>query len=164
MCHPTYSQRITITPMTRAFFQKIEPCLQGTEFPQDEFLDQLAWTADGLIPVITQQHDSGEVLMMAWMNRESLALTLTTGWVTYWSRSRNQLWKKGESSGHLQRLIELRADCDGDTLLCLADQKGGACHTGRDNCFYFSFSPNEQVVRVNQTMPGVESEGESGDE
>lgn len=150
--------------MTRAFFQEIEPRPEGTEFPLDEFLDKLTWTADGLIPVITQQHDTGEVLMMAWMNRESLDLTLNTGWVTYWSRSRNLLWKKGESSGHLQRLIELRADCDGDALLCLADQKGGACHTGRDNCFYFSLRPEEQVARVNKSMPGAEPKTEAGDE
>jgi len=150
--------------MTRAYFQQIEPSPQGTEFPKDDFLEQLAWTRDGLIPVITQQHDSGEVLMMAWMNRESLTLTLSKGWVTYWSRSRNQLWKKGESSGHLQRLIELRIDCDGDTLLCLVDQYGAACHTGRDNCFYFSLSPDDQVVRVNQNMPGVQEKAEADDE
>lgn len=164
MCHPTHSQRIMTNLMTRAFFQQIEPSPQGTTFPQAEFLEQLSWTTDGLIPVITQQHGSGEVLMMAWMNRESLALTLSTGWVTYWSRSRNQLWKKGESSGHLQQLIELRIDCDGDTLLCLVDQNGAACHTGRGNCFYFSLSPNEQVVRVNQTRPGAQPAGEVGDE
>lgn len=150
--------------MKRAYFQQIEPSPRGTEFPKDDFLEQLAWTGDGLIPVITQQHDSGEVLMMAWMNKESLELTLSTGWVTYWSRSRNKLWKKGESSGHLQRLIDLRIDCDGDTLLCLVDQDGGACHTGRDNCFYFSLKPNEKVVRVIENMPGAEQEMEAGNE
>lgn len=90
----------------------------------------------GLVPAIAQQHDSGEVLMMAWMNRESLAETLATGQVCYWSRSRDRLWRKGESSGQVQKLIELRIDCDGDTLLLLVDQTGVACHTGRRNCFY----------------------------
>ena len=96
----------------------------------------LKFDADGLIPVIAQQHDSGEVLMLAWMNRASLAETLASGEVTYWSRSRRQLWRKGETSGQTQRLIDLRLDCDGDTLLLLVDQKGVACHTGRRSCFY----------------------------
>jgi phosphoribosyl-AMP cyclohydrolase len=100
--------------------------------------------------------------MMAWMDREALALTLKTGWVTYWSRSRNQLWKKGESSGHLQRLIELRIDCDGDTLLCRVNQEGPACHTGRDNCFYFSLSPDDQMVRVNQSIPVTQKVEDDG--
>jgi phosphoribosyl-AMP cyclohydrolase len=92
--------------------------------------------ADGLVPCIAQQHDTGEVLMMAWMNRDSLAETLATGRVTYWSRSRAALWRKGETSGQVQRLHELRLDCDGDTLLALVDQHGVACHTGRRSCFY----------------------------
>lgn len=152
--------------MTRTFFAQIEPCPSGTAFPQTEFLEQLAWNADGLVPVITQQKSTGEVLMMAWMNRESLALTLSSGWVTYWSRSRNQLWKKGESSGHLQRLIELRIDCDGDTLLCLVDQSGPACHTGRDNCFYFTVKPEQSEVVINQSQPDSDkaSQKESGHE
>jgi phosphoribosyl-AMP cyclohydrolase len=92
--------------------------------------------AQGLVPVIAQQHDTGEVLMVAWMNREALAETLATGQVCYFSRSRNGLWRKGETSGQRQRLIEMRIDCDGDTLLALVDQTGVACHTGRRNCFY----------------------------
>ncbi len=96
----------------------------------------LAANDAGLIPAIAQQHDSGEVLMLAWMNRESLAETLSTGQVCYWSRSRGRLWRKGESSGQVQRLIELRLDCDGDTLLLMVDQKGVACHTGRRSCFF----------------------------
>jgi len=92
--------------------------------------------ADGLIPCIAQQHDTGEVLMMAWMNRDSLAETLATGRVTYWSRSRRALWRKGETSGQVQRLHEMRLDCDGDTLLALVHQHGVACHTGRRSCFY----------------------------
>jgi len=90
----------------------------------------------GLIPAISQQHDTGEVLMMAWMNAESLAETLTTGRVCYYSRSRKALWRKGETSGQVQMLVDLRLDCDGDTILLLVDQQGVACHTGRRNCFY----------------------------
>jgi phosphoribosyl-AMP cyclohydrolase len=90
----------------------------------------------GLLPAVAQQHDTGEVLMLAWMNRESLAETLETGRVCYWSRSRQALWRKGETSGHTQRLVEARLDCDGDTLLLLVDQTGPACHTGAQNCFF----------------------------
>ena len=92
--------------------------------------------ADGLVPAIAQQHDTGEVLMMAWMNREALEETLATGRVCYWSRSRRALWRKGETSGQVQHLKELRVDCDGDTVLALVDQTGVACHTGRRSCFY----------------------------
>ena len=94
------------------------------------------FNADGLVPAIAQQFDSGEVLMMAWMNAQSLGETLRTGRICYWSRSRRTLWRKGESSGQEQRLHELRWDCDGDTLLLLVDQKGVACHTGRRSCFF----------------------------
>ena len=104
----------------------------------DDLSASLKFDADGLIPVIAQQHDSGEVLMLAWMNRDSLAETLASGKVTYWSRSRRQLWRKGETSGQTQRLIDLRIDCDGDTLLLQVDQKGVACHTGRRSCFYLA--------------------------
>ncbi len=98
--------------------------------------DAIAFDAKGLVPAIAQQHDSGEVLMMAWMNREAVERTLATGVVHYWSRSRNRIWRKGESSGQTQTLKELRVDCDGDTLLLLVDQEGLACHTGRRNCFF----------------------------
>lgn len=118
------------------------PILQNETAPLGA---SLSWTdiratlkldSDGLIPAIAQQHDSGEVLMMAWMNPQSLDETLRTGRVCYWSRSRQRLWRKGEESGQVQRLIEARLDCDGDTLLLLVDQIGPACHTGRRNCFY----------------------------
>ena len=99
-------------------------------------LDAIAWNGDGLVPAIAQQHDSGEVLMMAWMNREAVAETLTSGRVCYFSRSRNALWRKGESSGQVQDLVELRIDCDGDTLLLAVEQTGVACHTGRRSCFF----------------------------
>ncbi|MBS7789945.1 phosphoribosyl-AMP cyclohydrolase [Roseococcus sp. SDR] len=92
----------------------------------------------GLVPAIAQQHDTGEVLMMAWMNAEALNETLATGRACYYSRSRGGLWRKGESSGQVQSVVDLRLDCDGDTLLLLVDQKGVACHTGRRNCFFLA--------------------------
>ncbi|UCH73252.1 MAG: phosphoribosyl-AMP cyclohydrolase [Rhodospirillales bacterium] len=101
-----------------------------------EILGEITFNADGLVPAIAQQHDSGEVLMMAWMNAESVVETLETGRVCYWSRSRGKLWRKGETSGHVQSLIEMRVDCDGDTLLLLIEQTGPACHTNRRSCFY----------------------------
>ncbi len=118
-------------------------------------LDQVAFDAAGLVAAVAQQHDSGEVLMLAWMNRAALAETLATGQVCYWSRSRGRLWRKGESSGQTQRLIELRLDCDRDAVLLLVDQTGVACHTGRRSCFH-------QAVRagalVNTTEPLVSPE------
>ena len=99
-------------------------------------LDSIGFDAQGLVPAIAQQHDTGEVLMLAWMNREAIAETLATGRVCYYSRSRAALWRKGETSGQVQRLIELRMDCDGDALLVLVDQPGVACHTGRRDWFY----------------------------
>jgi phosphoribosyl-AMP cyclohydrolase len=108
---------------------------QTSAAPQD-FLDSVAFDASGLVPAIAQQHDTGEVLMMAWMNREAIGETLSTGRVCYYSRSRAGLWRKGETSGQVQHLKELRVDCDGDTLLLLVDQTGVACHTGRRSCFY----------------------------
>lgn len=100
------------------------------------FADEIAYNADGLVPAVAQQHDSGEVLMLAWMSRASVTETLTSGQVTYWSRSRQAMWRKGETSGHTQRLVECRLDCDNDTLLLLIDQTGPACHTNRRSCFY----------------------------
>lgn len=99
-------------------------------------LGEIKFDADGLVPAIAQQHDTGEVLMVAWMNRESVRITLTEGRACYWSRSRGKLWRKGESSGQAQRLVELRLDCDGDTVLLMVEQEGVACHTGRRNCFF----------------------------
>ncbi len=99
-------------------------------------LDEVAFNPAGLVAVIAQQHDTGEVLMLAWMNRAALAETIETGRVCYWSRSRKQLWRKGETSGQTQRLVELRLDCDRDAVLLLVDQTGVACHTGRRSCFF----------------------------
>ena len=112
-----------------------EPTIPSPE-AAEAFLAAIRFDERGLVPVIAQQHDTGEVLMLAWMNREAAAETLATGRVCYWSRSRAGLWRKGETSGQVQRLVELRLDCDGDTLLALVDQAGVACHTGRRNCFY----------------------------
>ncbi len=100
------------------------------------FIDSLKFDAQGLIPAIAQQHDSGEVLMLAWMNRQAIEQTIATGRVCYWSRSRGALWRKGETSGQVQRLVELRVDCDLDALLVKVDQTGVACHTGRRACFF----------------------------
>ncbi|MBV1798273.1 phosphoribosyl-AMP cyclohydrolase [Siccirubricoccus sp. G192] len=101
----------------------------------------------GLVPAIAQQHDTGEVLMLAWMNQAAVEETLATGRVCYFSRSRNGLWRKGETSGQVQRLVDLRLDCDGDTLLLLVDQTGVACHTGRRNCFYLALRDG-QVTEI----------------
>ena len=100
------------------------------------FIDELKFNDAGLIPAIAQQHDSGEILMMAWMNADSIRETLEQRRVCYWSRSRDTFWRKGDTSGNTQKLIEMRYDCDGDTILVLVDQKGPACHTGARNCFF----------------------------
>jgi phosphoribosyl-AMP cyclohydrolase len=103
---------------------------------EQEFLAAISFDKDGLVAAVAQDHKTGEVLMLAWMNRESLSLTLSTGDVTYWSRSRRALWRKGETSGHIQRLVEATVDCDGDALVFKVEQTGPACHTGNRTCFY----------------------------
>lgn len=103
-----------------------------------EVISVIKFNEFGLVPAIAQQYDTKEVLMLAWMNTESIIETLKTGNVCYWSRSRKKLWSKGETSGHIQELIEFRIDCDGDTILTLVNQKGVACHTGRKTCFFSS--------------------------
>ncbi|ATG88598.1 phosphoribosyl-AMP cyclohydrolase [Methylomonas koyamae] len=111
------------------------------------WLDQIEWTADGLVPAIAQDHSSGRVLMFAWMNRESLALTVAEGYAVYWSRSRQRLWRKGEESGHRQKIIDLQLDCDGDVILLKIEQEGGiACHTGRESCFFRSFKDGDWQI------------------
>ncbi len=101
------------------------------------WLDEVTWDANGLVPVIAQEHDTGRVLMFAWMNREALQLSSETKQAVYWSRSRNKLWRKGEESGHVQKIHEIRLDCDEDVILLKVEQVGGiACHTGRHNCFF----------------------------
>jgi phosphoribosyl-AMP cyclohydrolase len=110
---------------------------QATPAVVNEVMDTITFDTDGLVPAIAQQHDTGEVLMMAWMNREALELTALEGRAVYWSRSRRRLWRKGEESGHEQRVREIRLDCDADTVALAVEQVGGiACHTGRERCFY----------------------------
>ncbi len=112
-----------------------------------QWLDEIKWTDDGLVPVIAQDDSSGEVLMFAWMNRESLALTVEEGKAIYWSRSRGKLWRKGEESGHEQIIKDIRLDCDNDVILISVEQKGGiACHTGRRRCFYKQLQDGEWVT------------------
>ena len=106
----------------------------------------LTYDARGLIPVIAQDHASGDILMFAWMNAAAVARTLDTGAVTYWSRSRTAFWVKGETSGHVQKLVEMRIDCDRDCLLVLVNQTGPACHTGRPNCFFTAIRDGKEVV------------------
>ena len=102
-----------------------------------DWLDDINWNSDGLIPAIAQDYQSGRILMLAWMNREALALTVAEQRAIYWSRSRGKLWRKGEESGHVQKLHELRLDCDADVIIMQVEQLGGiACHTGRQSCFY----------------------------
>ena len=103
----------------------------------------LLFNSDGLVPAIAQQHDTGEILMMAWMNEDAVRETLDTNQVCYWSRSRSQLWRKGETSGQTQKLVDFRWDCDSDTILLQVDQLGVACHTGRRNCFYNAVRDDE---------------------
>lgn len=119
--------------------------------------DAVVFDDQGLVTAIAQQHDSGEVLMTAWMNRDALAETLATGRVCYWSRSRGRLWRKGETSGQVQRLVELRIDCDGDTLLLFVDQTGVACHTGRRSCFYRAL---DEAGRLTEVLPVEVDPGE----
>lgn len=118
----------------------------ATDQNRPAWLNDIQWTEDGLVPAIAQDAETGDILMMAWMNRESLALTVQEGQAVYWSRSRGKLWRKGESSGHQQVLKDIRLDCDADVILLKVEQKGGiACHTGRRSCFYRSLRDGEWV-------------------
>ena len=113
--------------------------------PIERALDDITFDADGLVAAVAQQHDTGEVLMVAWMNRDAVRTTLMEGRVCYWSRSRRALWRKGETSGQVQWLRELRLDCDGDTILLQVHQDGVACHTGRRNCFFRAWRDGDWV-------------------
>jgi len=117
-----------------------------TTYPQaaiDKMLAAIQFDTQGLVPAVAQQQGSGEVLMMAYMNRDAVVETMRTGRVCYWSRSRRAPWRKGDTSGHIQELVELRVDCDGDTLLVEVEQTGVACHTGRHNCFFRAIRDGE---------------------
>jgi phosphoribosyl-AMP cyclohydrolase len=109
-------------------------------------LAKIRFGPDGLVPAVAQQYDTGEVLMLAWMNRDAVRVSLAEGRACYWSRSRSKLWRKGETSGQVQLLRELRLDCDGDTVLLLVDQQGVACHTGRRNCFFRAWREGEWAI------------------
>lgn len=128
-------------------------------------LAAIAFNGDGLVPAIAQQADSGEVLMLAWMNREAVEETLKTGYAHYYSRSRTSLWRKGESSGQTQSVRDFRVDCDGDTVLLLVDQKGVACHTGRHNCFFRAPRDGAGLVDIHPVLADPEKlygKGEDG--
>lgn len=130
-------------------YKDLESHKKGSQTSLDEALSALKFNEAGLIPAIAQQHDTGEVLMMAWMNRASIEETLKTQQVCYWSRSRNSYWRKGESSGNQQKLISMSTDCDGDTLLLKVEQLGAACHTGRRDCFYNEIQPSGLTISSN---------------
>lgn len=133
-----------------ALFKQLERATPDDSLPAvATLLAAVRFNNDGLIPAIAQQHDSKEILMMAWMNREALEETLTTQRVCYYSRSRQKLWRKGESSGQQQQLISAALDCDGDTLLLQVEQAGPACHTGRRSCFYIAV--NDQSAAITST-------------
>ena len=122
----------------------------------DDVIASIHFDDQGLVPVIAQQHDNGEVLMVAWMNRAAIVETLNTRMAVYWSRSRQELWRKGNISGQTQNIIDLRIDCDGDTILLIVDQKGVACHTGRRSCFFTSIiDGQENILNAPQIDPKV---------
>lgn len=122
--------------MSQPSIHGIQPRIEEKRVMDHSVMETLKYNEAGLVPAIAQQYDSGEVLMLAWMDRQAVTETLATKRVCYWSRSRKQLWRKGETSGNIQKLVEFRFDCDKDCVLLLVDQTGVACHTGRPNCFY----------------------------
>jgi len=126
----------------------------------NEWLEEVAWNGDGLVPAVAQDAESGEVLMLAWMNREALERTVATREATYWSRSRAALWRKGETSGHVQQVVELRMDCDADAvLLRVRSVVGIACHTGRRRCFFRRLEGEGTVARWAETDPVLADPG-----
>jgi len=139
--------------MRNIYFQSIEQLKTGQALALKDIVDELIFNHQALIPVITQDADSKEVLMMAWMNKACLEQTLVTELMTYWSRSRQEVWIKGETSGNYQRLESMRFDCDGDAVLCLVKQTGAACHTGRQHCFYLEASQSRQSVSMLSAAP-----------
>jgi phosphoribosyl-AMP cyclohydrolase len=125
------------------------PDRAATTYPAaaiEAMLAEVRFDPQGLVPAIAQQHDTGEVLMMAWMDRNAVIETMQTGRACYWSRSRKSAWRKGDTSGHIQSLVDLRVDCDGDTLLVEVEQTGVACHTGRHNCFFRAIRDGELEI------------------
>ncbi|QPJ62512.1 MAG: phosphoribosyl-AMP cyclohydrolase [Candidatus Nitronauta litoralis] len=133
--------------MKRDYFIALEQHKNNSSLALLEVIDQLAFNDQGLIPVITQDANTKTMLMFAWMNKEALHKTIVNKRMTYWSRSRQQLWVKGETSGHVQRVVSMSFDCDGDAILCQVEQQGAPCHTGRPSCFYLNVeADNQQVV------------------
>lgn len=136
--------------MKSKYFSSLEGENDGQPLVLNDVLEQLVYNDQGLMPVITQDVESKEVLMLAWMSHDSIKQTLITGKMTYWSRSRQELWVKGATSGHHQSLTSMSFDCDGDAILCLVNQTGSACHTGRENCFYLKVDVSHQQVAINK--------------
>lgn len=134
--------------MKRNYFSTLERYSNNHLLSLPDVIDQLFFNEQGLIPVITQDAISKSVLMFAWMNKDALEQTISTKRMTYWSRSRQQLWVKGETSGNTQQLISMAFDCDGDAILCLVDQSGAACHTGRHDCFYLRVDIKSNEVLI----------------
>ena len=130
------------------FFKALESGLEGDKAPLADLVSRLAFDERGLLPAIAQDVESGRVLMPAWMSQEALRATLNTGFMTYWSRSRQALWVKGATSGYYQRVVSIRFDCDGDALLCQVEQEGSACHTGRQSCFYLALAKGGEHVTI----------------
>lgn len=134
--------------MQNPFYKSLETISTADAIALQECISQLTFDEQGLIPVVVQDATSHHVLMLAWMSKDALDLTLSTQRVTYWSRSRKQLWVKGETSGHSQTLVSMSFDCDGDSILCRVDQIGAACHTGRAECFYLTVDNDNQKIIV----------------
>ena len=136
--------------MERDYFLALEKLGNNSSLGLNEVIEQLAFNDQGLIPVIAQDAKTKNILMFAWMNKEALQITLVTQKMTYWSRSRQKLWVKGETSGHVQKVISMSFDCDGDAILCQVEQEGAPCHTGRQSCFYLNVEADNQQVIVKE--------------
>ncbi|MCG8611937.1 MAG: phosphoribosyl-AMP cyclohydrolase [Pseudomonadales bacterium] len=134
--------------MKHNYFIAVEQLSDNSRLKLPEVMEQLAFNEQGLIPVITQDAQTKSTLMFAWMNKEALEITISSRRMTYWSRSRQQLWIKGETSGNVQKLLAMSFDCDGDAILCQVEQKGAACHTGRRSCFYLNVDTDRQQVVI----------------
>lgn len=134
--------------MLHQFFKSIESYSANTTIPLDKVIEQLVFNEKGLIPVITQDAKTKDILMFAWMNKVALEKTINTGNMVYWSRSRQELWEKGATSGHTQTLVNMSFDCDGDAIICQVKQKGAACHTGSKSCFYIKVDRLKKQVNI----------------